>query len=253
DSARVSSCRSWEDWGRCPPGGFAQAQASGSAMVSTFPFQKTGTLSEKLVVPMIFFILFSYLPMPRMRSTNDPGTSAGCGQFLFVRDDAYRAVGGHEAWKDSMHDGIKMPREIRKAGHHTDLFDGTDLCSCRMYEGLTQTWRGFAKNAYEGLGSIPLLVFVTVMHVVGHLLPWSVLALAIAGVADPISTGPAVVAIGLAFAQRLMLADRFGHAHASVMLHPLGVLMMTLIQWHSLVLHTTGARSWRGRTQSHAA
>ena len=228
----------------------AQAQSSGSAMVSTFPFQKTGSLSEALVVPMIFFILFSYLPMPRMRLTNDPGTSAGCGQFLFVRADAYREVGGHEAWKDSMHDGIKMPRAVRKAGHHTDLFDGTALCSCRMYEGFTQTWNGFTKNAYEGLGSVGLLVFVTVMHVVGHLLPWTVLVLAIAGIADPIAAGPAVIAIGLAFAQRLMLADRFNHPHASVMLHPVGVLMMTLIQWHSLILHTTGKRSWRGRTAS---
>ncbi|GAB4514860.1 MAG: glycosyltransferase [Phycisphaerales bacterium] len=231
----------------------AQAQASGAPLVSTFPFQKTGTLSEAVIVPMIFFILFSYLPMPRMRRTTDPGTSAGCGQFLFVRADVYRAIGGHEAWKDSMHDGIRMPRAVRKAGHRTDLFDGTDLCNCRMYEGFSQTWRGFAKNAYEGLGSVPLLVFVTIMHVVGHLLPWTVLVLAALRVVDPIAAGPAVVAIGLAFAQRLMLADRFRHPHTSVMLHPLGVLAMTLIQWHSLLLHSTGRRSWRGRTASHAA
>jgi hypothetical protein len=34
------------------------------------------------------------------------------------------------------------------------------------------------------------------------------------------------------------------------MLHPMGVLMMTAIQWHSFVLHLRGKRSWRGRDAS---
>lgn len=228
----------------------SSAQEQDAAMVSTFPHEITRSLGEALVIPMIHFILFSYLPMPRMRSTLDPGASAGCGQFLFVRTDAYRAVGGHEAWMDSMHDGIKMPRALRSAGHRTDLFDGTDIVACRMYDGFADTWRGFTKNAYEGLGSLGLLIFVTVLHTLGHLLPWTVLVLAVLGVADPISTGPAVVAIGIAYAQRLVLAGRFRHSNTTVMLHPLGVLLMTIIQWHSFVLHTTGRRSWRGRMQA---
>ncbi len=231
----------------------AQAQRSGAKLVSTIPHQRTGSLAEALVVPMIFFLLFSYLPMPRMRRTTNPGASAGCGQFLLVQTEAYRGIGGHGAWRDSMHDGIKMPRELRRAGHRTDLFDGTDLCACRMYEGFVETWRGFAKNAFEGLGSLTLLVVVTALHVIGHLLPWMVLALVLAGLVTPIAAGLAVIAIVLALSQRLMLAERFGHPHVSVMLHPLGVLLMTLIQWHSLALHASGKRSWRGRTASHTA
>lgn len=231
----------------------AEAQSKGVALLSTIPRERTGSLGEALIVPMIHFVLFSYLPMPRMRRSKDPSASAGCGQFLFVRSDAYADVGGHGAWKDSMHDGIRMPRALRKAGYRTDLFDGTDLCACRMYEGFAQTWRGFAKNAYEGLGSVTLLVVLTAMHAIGHLLPWPVLLLALLGVVDPISAGPAVLAIAPAFAQRMLLAERFRHPRVSVVLHPLGVLLMTLIQWHSLLLHATGQRSWRGRIQSHPA
>ena len=51
-----------------------------------------------------------------------------------------------------MHDGIKMPRNFRSHGWQTDLIDGTDLARCRMYRGFIESFHGFAKNGYEGLG-----------------------------------------------------------------------------------------------------
>jgi hypothetical protein len=226
----------------------ACAQAKDVALLSTFPRQITRTMGERLLVPMIFFILFSYLPMWRMRGTTDPGTSAGCGQFLLVRRDAYTAVGGHAAFKSSYHDGIMMPRTLRRAGFRTDLFDGQDLAGVRMYRGLGQTWRGFAKNAYEGLGSVGLLGFLTVVHLGAHVLPWVVLGLGLAGV---VTRGPELVLAGVAMAsgvaQRQILSLRFGQGPWPVLLHPLGVLAMTLVQWHSFWLSASGRRVWRGR------
>jgi hypothetical protein len=238
---------------RFEPGCLAQtvlaARRLNVDLLSTFPRQICGSLAELAIVPMIFFILFSYLPMARMRGTADPASSAGCGQFLFARREAYLRSGGHSAFADSMHDGIRMPRAFRSAGFRTDLFDGTLLCSVRMYTGLRATWRGFAKNAYEGLGSITLLALVTFMHLVGHVLPWVVL------LAWCINAGPearhaaiASVAIVLALAQRAVLTRRFAHPSLAIPLHPLGVLLMTAIQWHSFYLHMTGQRAWRGRT-----
>ncbi|MBL0926565.1 MAG: glycosyltransferase [Phycisphaerales bacterium] len=225
-----------------------EARRLDADLVSTFPRQITGSLSERLIIPMIFFILFSYLPMPRMRRTRLPAASAGCGQFLFISRSAYEAIGGHAAWKESMHDGIRMPRAVRAAGRKSDLFDGTDLCECRMYRGLVQTWRGFAKNAYEGLGSVGLLVFLTVAHAAGHVLPWVYLPLAWAGLADADGVGPAACAVAANLVQRLMLSRRFGHPAWLALLHPLAVLMMTAIQWHSYILYKTGRRTWRQRT-----
>jgi len=248
----------------------AAAAASKADLVSTFPRQDTVTIGEKLVIPLIHFILLSYLPIPRMRTTNDPAACAGCGQFLFVRSAAWRAAGGHAAFKDSMHDGIKLPRAVRKAGLKTDLFDGTDLCRVRMYNGFGATWRGFAKNAFEGLGSVTLLVVITVMHLLGHVLPWLVVVLALLGAAaSPLLDAAGLGGLAAAFTQtqlalaisavvaatleRAMLAARFQQSLLSVVLHPVGITLMTLIQWHSLILAKTGRRSWRGRTQVAAA
>lgn len=229
----------------------ASARMLNAHLLSTFPRQVTGTLSESIVVPMIHFILFSYLPMPRMRRTMDPAASAACGQFLFCTREGYDASGGHAAFKDSMHDGVKMPRAFRRAGFRTDLFDGTDLCSCRMYNGFAATWRGFAKNAYEGLGSVVLLTFVTLLHLVGHLLPWGVLLAAVAGVSvSPLAVGLCAFAVIWHLTQRLLLALRFRQAFIGAVLHPAGVALMTAIQWWSFYLHLTGQRAWKGRSLS---
>lgn len=222
-------------------------------LLSTFPRQITGSLAEILAVPMIHFILFSYLPMPRMRTTNDPASSAGCGQFLLVRARSWSTAGGHAAFKDSMHDGIKLPRNVRKAGLHTDLFDGTDLCRVRMYTGLAQTWRGFTKNAYEGLGSPFLLVFITLIHLLGHIAPPFILIWAALRSADAPSARLAIIGAlaGLAWIctviQRGILAQRFKQPPAGILLHPFAVAFITIIQWHSFFLHLRGKRSWKGR------
>ena len=229
-----------------------QARATRSALISGFPRQQTGTLSESIIVPMIFFILFSYLPFVKMRRSNDASASAGCGQFLLVRRDAYDAAGGHNAFKNSMHDGIKLPRNVRRAGFHSDLVDATDLLGCRMYRGWSQTWRGFAKNAYEGLGSPALLVVLTAMHALGHVFPW--VALAWLGT-ERLRGGPvdwrllavAAGACGVQLIQRIVLAQRLRTSLVGAVLHPIGVVLMTCIQWHSYWLHLTGRRSWRGR------
>ncbi|GIW73721.1 MAG: hypothetical protein KatS3mg103_0243 [Phycisphaerales bacterium] len=165
-------------WGRSstpPPTGPASDRPLG--LISTFPRQVVRTPGEWLLVPMIFFLLFSYLPMGRMRRTTDPAASAACGQFILISRACYDAVGGHKAICDSMHDGVKLPRVVRKGGYRTDLFDGTRLCHVRMYHGWHAAWKGFAKNAYEGLGSLPALVALSsAVHLVGHVLPWAAAA-----------------------------------------------------------------------------
>ena len=227
----------------------ARAESLGADLLSTVPRQVTGSWAEHAVIPLISFVLLSYLPMARMRATTSPAASGACGQFILARRDAWLASGGHAAFRASMHDGIKMPRAFRRAGFRTDLFDGTDLVQCRMYRGFGQVWRGFAKNAYEGLGSPVLLLFVTLLHGCAVLLPWLTLALGLAGVAMA-TWVPWVAALTIVagFAQRIVLARRFAHAWASVALHPVGILMLTVIQWHSLWLHLTGRRAWKGRT-----
>lgn len=232
------------------------AQRANAALVSTVPREVTGSVGEMLLIPLIHFVLMGYLPFGRMRATLDPAASAACGQFILVSRTAYRASGGHEGFRDSMHDGVKFPRAVRRAGLRTDLYDGTESVSCHMYRGFSQTWRGFAKNAFEGLGSLGLLIFITVWHVLGHLLPWVVIAAAATQMltqSDASRERPqtalvlAVLAVVCALLYRVLLAARFRQSWLNVPLHPISIAMLTAVQWWSLWLDRTGRRGWKGR------
>ena len=236
------------------------AQSSASrplGLLSAFPQEQTGTVGESLVVPLIHVILLSYLPFQRMRRTLDPAASAACGQFILCRRTAWLEVGGHGAIRNSMHDGVRLPRIFRKGGFATDVFDGGDIVSCRMYRGFGETWHGFTKNAYEGLGNPVLLVLLTVLHLGGQVAPWCVLFIAALGAVGVLDFGDAAIpALALACAGgavatqlllRARLASRFRQSWVGVPLHPIGLIVLTVIQWWSLRLHLAGRRTWRGR------
>ena len=237
---------------QCLRASVAAAQSLGCELLSTVPRQVTGSWPEDAVVPLIHYVLLGYLPMGRMRATLDPAASAGIGQFLFVRREAWLAIDGYMRFPGTMHDGIRMPREFRRSGMRTDLFDGTALAEVRMYRGLAQVWRGFAKNAYEGLGSPWLLLLVTALHVLGQVAAWAILAAAIAAAAMGLSVPAVPAALSAAalvgqLVHRIILRRAFGHSWRAVLLHPVGLAMLTAIQWHSLWLSVRGQREWRGR------
>lgn len=59
------------------------------------PQQETGSLLERLVIPLIHFILLGFLPLRRMRESRHPAYAAGCGQLFLTRRNAYERMGGH--------------------------------------------------------------------------------------------------------------------------------------------------------------
>ena len=151
--------------------------------------------------------------------------------------------------RDSLHDGIKLPRVFRRAGFATDLFDATDLATCRMYHTNADTWRGLGKNATEGLAAPGTILPMTALLLGGQVLPFVLLAFA------PMLSSSglmlAAVAAGLAYLPRLLAARLFRQPLGGALLHPLGVLALLAIQWHALVRHLAGRPSvWKGRSYS---
>ncbi|RLS54426.1 MAG: glycosyltransferase, partial [Planctomycetota bacterium] len=149
-------------------------EASKAELVSGIPWQETGTWSEKMLIPLIHFVLLCFLPIKRMRMSTSPAFAAGCGQLFLAKKYSYEAMGGHASIKQSLHDGITLPRAYRKNGMMTDLCDVTELAECRMYRGFGQVWFGLAKNATEGMAKPFLLTFFTIFLLVGQVIPFGI-------------------------------------------------------------------------------
>jgi glycosyltransferase involved in cell wall biosynthesis len=234
--------------GRC----VAFLDASRASLVSGFPHQVTGSFLEWLLLPLIHFVLLGFLPIARSRMDNSPGLAAGCGQLFVTRRGDYLQAGGHTAIRASLHDGIKLPRAFRRVGLRTDIFDATDIASCRMYTRSLDVWKGLSKNATEGIGSPATIGPFTILLAGGQIFPWVLVAcgLATGWQGWPAWTvAAALVAMALSSLPRILEARRFRQRFTSVLAHPLGIAVFLAIQWVALGRRLLGLQtSWRGRS-----
>ncbi len=215
-------------------------QRHGAGLASGFPRQVVVTWSERLLLPLIHFLLLGFLPMGVMRRSASAGLGAGCGQLFIARRDAYQAAGGHAAIRASLHDGLTLPRAFRRAGRMSLLFDATGFARCRMYANAGQVWEGLCKNATEGMAKPVALPVWTVILGGGQVLPLALTLVWPGWVAG--------LALAAGIGTRLLLARRFGQPLASALLHPFGVLALLVVQWFSLLRAARGGRAtWRGR------
>ena len=216
-------------------------------LVSGFPRQVTRTLGEIVAIPQILVLLLGYLPFPMARLLAGTGFAAGCGQLMMVRAEAYRAAGGHAAFRGLMHDGLNLPRNVRAAGLRTDILDATPLARVRMYDNWPDLWQGFSKNATEGMAKPVALPIWTVLLLGGHVLPLLLLPIALGAEAERAFQWSlwTVIAVGLA---RTALMLKVRQHPLSVLLHPFGVIVTLAIQWSALLGRRRGAQAhWRGR------
>lgn len=238
---------------RLEPLGVASAlqflRESGAALVSGVPRQETVTVLERLLLPLIHFVLLGFLPLDRMRQSTHPAYGAGCGQLFLTTRAAYEQAGGHAAIRESLHDGVRLPRAYRAAGLKTDLFDATPAAVCRMYRANGEVWRGLAKNATEGLAAPAMIVPATLLLVLGQMAPFVLLADGLVTGGSPWVTGCSGVAVTCAWLPRLLGATRFRQSWTGAWLHPLGIGLFLAIQWRALIAKLIGQpATWKQRS-----
>ncbi len=242
---------------RLKPTGVAQAvqflQTSRASLVSGVPRQETVTLLERLLLPLIHFVLLAFLPLDRMRQSTHPAYGAGCGQFFLTTRQSYKTSGGHAAIRESLHDGVRLPRAYRSAGLKTDLFDATPAAVCRMYRSGSEVWRGLAKNATEGLAAPAMIVPATLLLALGQIVPFVLLPATLISSTSPWAIGCSAVGVVCAWLPRLLGALRFRQSWLGAVLHPLGIALFLAIQWSALLARSIGQpATWKQRSYAAA-
>ncbi len=237
----------------------AQAQYAKAELVSGFPHQVTESWLERLLIPMMHFVLLGYLPLERMRQSTQPEFGAGCGQLFVADRTAYFDCGGHEAIRDSRHDGLLLPRNFRRHGLGSDVFDAADIATVRMYSGASEVVSGLLKNATEGMASPRLIWIFSVLLIGGCVIPvlacghvlyhgWFVSDSWYLRVAATLLSAAACVS----FVPALLLGRRYSYSVLQIALHPLAVGLFMAIQWLAFFRERLGmqAVAWKGRTSS---
>lgn len=226
-----------------------QRRRTQSDLLSGFPRQRVITVGEQLLIPLIHVILLCFLPFALMRWTRMTGAAAGCGQFFLTTKRAYAQSGGHGAIRQSLHDGIMLPRAYRMSGLKTDLFDASDVARCRMYTSFPETWSGLMKNASEGFAKMPLLPVMTVLMLMAFVFP---LMFGVALSLNLISRDfvfPVIAACMCSYLPRVLCCLKFDRAWLACALNPVSIILFLVIQWIALIRKSQGKGvQWRQRS-----
>jgi chlorobactene glucosyltransferase len=151
--------------------------------ITIWPEQKLESFWEKVVIPQIYYVIFTLLPV--RYSQNDPKWmpekirplfrsyfAAACGQFIAFKKETYQTIGGHTSVHDKVVEDVELARLIRRNDLRIRLFRGSNSVYCRMYTNHEDIIGGFRKNFLAGFGN-NLLLFVAagLLHFIVFILP----------------------------------------------------------------------------------
>ena len=207
----------------------------GADAFSVFPRQRTGSLSERALLPIIDDVLLSFLPFPLLRAPV-PSAAAANGQVFAFRRAAYASSGGHAAVKGEILEDVLLARHVRRRGLRLGLALGGDLASVRMYRSDAELVRGLAKSLLPAYGGSRLLLILGALwHVVVYTLPVALLAWELRW----------AVPLALAVLQRVLLNAKTGRdAPWEALLVPVAPLLALPVH-----LRAMGRRRvWKGRS-----
>ena len=232
------------------------AQDTGTALLSAWPRQVTGTWSEHAVIPLVYVLLLGALPHYLLRRLQRHpeyarGASAASlrtlgaanGQYMLFRREDYVAIGGHAAVRDHLVEDVALGRLVAERtgeGMRLSNCDGSGLVHCRMYGSFPEVWEGFTKN----LRAASTVWLFGVLQLTGLFLPF-VFACApwLSGRWWWLPVGQAV----WIYVIRIVMTARFRTSWWGVWLHPVGQGLSLLIGLNSWRLSTQKGVTWKGR------
>lgn len=208
------------------------------SLLSVFPQQKMATFSEKMIVPVMNWILQSLLPMILVRKTKFPSLSAANGQFMMFDAVNYRNNQWHLEVRNQNVEDIRLARMIKSEGLKMAVLLGNNDIYCRMYRRLDEAVLGFSRNIHEYFGGKrAVMIGFWLIVILGPWIVWAALGV-----------DYFVLFVIFIFGNRLFVAVASRqNILGSVLLHPLQMISFTAIVFYNIYRRIKKNTSWKGR------
>ncbi len=224
-----------------------QLRRHGVALLSPWPWQRSGSVAEALVQPLLCWSWASTLPISLANRSTRPSTVVACGQFLVLDAASYRAIGGHATVAASVTEDLDIARALRRSGYHTELVAAGALASTRMYCGAAEVEAGYTRWLWSAYGG-SVGVGVGAVAALGY---WVPVVAAFVG-RDAVRRA-GVVGYGAAVAGRVLARATEVGGGVSVadviaaLAHPVSVGGYLWLWVRSRQVRRRGALRWKGR------
>ena len=220
-------------------------------LLTLFPKTIMKTFSEKMVMPMLFFTVFTLLPLYFVGRKGYTRFSMGMGPYMLFKRQAYDIIGGHGKVKHALVEDVWLARKIKEKGMRLIIADGKEQAEIRMYSSFKEIWNGFSKNIFAGFNFSALMLFtVNLGFIVLFFLPfvfWFVNLLYFSDFNEIFLL--LTVQVVVLYLIKILLAFRFNLGILSTVLHPVGAILIPIIAVNSWrwIASGRGAR-WKNRT-----
>ncbi|MEE4026003.1 glycosyltransferase family 2 protein [Gordonia sp. PKS22-38] len=223
----------------------ALLREAGLDLVCPYPRQLTTGVVERLVQPLLQWSWMSTLPLRLAEQSSRPSMAAANGQLLVVDAAAYRRAGGHAAVRDEVIEDIALLRALKRSGGRGVVAEGSDVATCRMYDGWREVRAGYRKSLWSAFGSTAGTVAVVALLNLLYTVP-------------PIAAlcGSRIGLLGYlaAVTSRAVTAVRTGgRCWPDVLAHPVSIVVFTVLTADSVIARRRGVLTWKGRGLSGSA
>ncbi len=211
----------------------------GLDLVSPYPRQLAVSAGERLVQPLLQWSWLTTVPLRLAERSTRESLAVANGQLLVVDARAYLRAGGHSAVRDVMLEDVALLRAVRHTGGRGTVVDGTDLATCRMYDGWAELREGYAKSLWSAFGSPVGAVAVVAGLGLAYVLP---------PLAALRGSRAGLVGYLAAVAGRAVTARRTGgRALPDAFAHPASIVLFGVLVADSLRRRGAGTLTARGR------
>lgn len=220
------------------------------SLLSGFPRQLATSLLQKITIPVLYFVILSWLPLWWLQRSKRPKPSLAIGQFLLFPKEEYWRIGGHQAVKSRILEDVWLGIEMNRHGGRNIAVDLSTVVSCNMYRSLGAMWEGFIKWIYSVAAlSRAALVGLMIAGYVFFLAPFYWLWDGLFVTAAPADWRTIVVfQVATILFMRWLIDNRFKEPLISTLLHPVGFLYLFLAGLYGGLWRMTGAGvRWKKR------
>ena len=223
------------------------------SLLSGFPRQLATSLPQKVAIPVLYFVILSWLPLWWLQRSAKPRPSLAIGQFLLFPREEYWRIGGHKAVSSRILEDVWLGIEVNRHGGRHLAIDLSPVVSTNMYHGLGAMWEGFIKWVYSVAVLSPMaLVALIAAGYVFFLAPfywlWNDLFVAAAA-----TEWRAIIIFQVAtiYLMRWRIDNHFDEPVVSSLLHPLGFSFLMLVALYAASRRAFGAGiRWKQRLYS---
>lgn len=204
----------------------ATALETKASLLSGFPRQLADSLAQKIIMPVLYFIILGWLPLWWLQLFKKPKPSMAIGQFFLFPRDEYWRIGGHKVVQSKIVEDVWMGIEVTRHGGRHISVDLSNAVSCNMYRNIGDAWHGLGKSIYSVVAMAPvgiagLILAACFFYIAPFFWLWN------GFVANPeplLWRGIVALQIVVILLMRWLVDSRFREPAVSIFFHPLGIL-----------------------------